>query len=486
MSTSLRDKAASGAIWKTIERLFSQVVRFGIEIVLARLLLPSDYGIIGILTIFIAIANTLQDCGFGTALIQKKDRTEADYSTAFYFNIFSAIVVYLILFFTAPLIADFYEIPILKDVTRVLAISVILNGLIGVQMAKLNIEFKFKLISIVSIIGQIVTGIVGIVLAYNGFGVWALVYQSLTATAVSAIIIWICAKWRPKLIFSMASFKRLFSFGGNMLGVGLINVIYNNLYTIVIGKAFNPTLVGMYNRANSYAHLPSTFVMDMAIRVNFPILASIQDDDERLLRAYKKLLRVPFYILYPILVGIIVMAKPMIVFMIGEKWLPCVPMLQLLCVGTMFAPLNAVNMNLLYVKGRADLSLKLEFIKKPLGLLFLFALIPAGIYWLVAGRAIYSIVVYAINCYYTKKILNYGVIEQFKILLPVIAYVIIMGAACYCSILFIDSNIGQLIVGTIVSIIVYIGISVLRKDESFHDILEILKKKLKKEQKNAQ
>ena len=478
MTASLRDKAASGSIWKAIERLVSQVVHFGLGIVLARLLSPSDYGIIGMLAIFIALANTLQDSGFGTALIQKKNRSQEDFSTAFYFNIISSVVVYLLLFFFAPLIADFYKQPILKDVTRVLAISIILNGLIGVQMAWFNIKFKFRFISIVSIIGQIVTGIVGVVLAYNGFGVWALVYQSLAGFVITAVAVWIFSEWRPSFTFSIKSFKSLFAFGGNMLGVGLINVVYNNLYTIVIGKVFSPTLVGMFNRAFSYAQLPASFVMDMAIKVNFPILASIQDDDERLLRAYKKLLRVPFFILYPILVGVIVMAKPLIVVMIGEKWLPCVPMLQLLCVGSMFVPLNAINMNLLYVKGRSDLSLRLEFIKKPLGLVFLFGLIPAGIIWLIAGRAIYSIVVYAINCYYTKKLLNYGLIEQLKILLPILGYVSIMAIACIASTFFIESNYLKIVVGASVAIVTYFGIAQINHDESLHDVIDIIKSKI--------
>ena len=485
MGDSLRNKAASGAIWKTIEQMFSQIIHFGLGIILARLLAPSDFGIVGMLAIFISVANTLQDSGFGNALIQRKNRTQSDFSTAFYFNLISAVIIYCILFFSAPTIAEFYNIPILKDVTRVLAISVILNGLVGVQMAKLNIEFKFRFISIVSIIGQLVTGIVGVFLAYNGYGVWALVYQSLAATAISAIIIWARSNWRPSLVFSTESFKALFSFGGNMLGVGLINVIYNNLYTIVIGKAFSPTLVGMFNRANSYANLPSNVVMDMAMRVNFPILASIQDDDERLLRAYKKLLRVPFYVLYPILVGIIILAKPIIIVMIGEKWLPCVPMLQLLCVGAMFMPLNALNLNLLYVKGRTDLALRLEFIKKPLGIILLFGLIPAGIYWMIAGRALYSILVCVINCYYTKKILNFGFFAQMRELRTIFLYVILMGIICYFAVLFIESYILKLLVGIIVAVIVYLVMSFLGKDESLFDIMDIIKQKIGQGAKNA-
>ena len=347
---------------------------------LARILSPGDYGIIGMLSIFFALATTFQDSGFGSALIQKKSRTDEDYSTVFFFNIGASWVIYAVLFLTAPYIADFYNTPILTSVTRVSALTFIINGLTGVQLAKLNIELKFKTISIVSILGQIITGIVGIALAYQGWGVWSLVYQGLISSCVVSIVIWLCSGWHPSLIFSKKSFKELFKFGGNMMLSSIINQIYNNIYTIVIGKVFNPTLVGMYNRANSYAHLPANTVMDMALTVNFPILATIQDDDKRLLYAYKKLLRIPFFILYPILTAIIVMAAPLIQIMIGNKWLPCVPMLQILCVSYMFVPLNAVNLNLLYVKGRSDLSLRLEFIKKPLGIAILFASIPFGIY----------------------------------------------------------------------------------------------------------
>ena len=480
MKESLRNKAASGAIWKTIEQFVSKLVGFGVGIVLARKLSPSDFGIVGMLAIFIAVANTLQDSGFGSALIQKKDRTQSDFSTAFFFNILSAVIVYLVLFFTAPLIASFYKTPILKDVTRVLALSVILNGINGVQMAKLNIEFKFRFISIVSIIGQLVTGVVGVCLALKGFGVWALVYQSLAALVITTIIIWAYSNWRPSLAFSFKSFKKLFSFGGNLLGVGLINVIYNNLYTIVIGRVFSPMLVGMYNRANSYANLPTSCIMDMALRVNFPILASIQDDEKRLINAYEKLLRTPLYVLYPILVWIIVVAKPLVVVMIGEKWLPCVPMLQILCVGAMFVPLNGMNVNLLYVKGRTDLALKLEFIKKPLGIFLLFALIPAGIYWMIAGRAVYSIIVYMINCYYIKKILNYGFLEQVKVLIPIMLNALLMGLICFFSMFVFNSDWPKLLTGTIVSALSYILISIVRKDESFFDILNIVKEKIKR------
>lgn len=480
MTESLKNKAINGATWKTIERLFRQIIQFTIGIVLARMLSPSDYGIIGMLTIFFALATTFQDSGFGSALIQKKNRTNEDYSTVFFFNVGASWIIYAILFFAAPYIADFYKTPILTDVTRVSAITFIINGLTGVQLAKLNIELKFKTISIVSILGQIITGIVGVTFAYYGWGVWALVYQGIISSCVMGFVIWICSGWHPSLVFSQNSFKSLFKFGGNMMLSNIINQIYNNIYTIVIGKVFNPTLVGMYNRANAYAHLPSNTVMDMALTVNFPILATIQDDNERLLHAYKKLLRVPFFILYPILTAIIVMATPLIHCMIGDKWLPCVPMLQILCVSYMFVPLNAVNLNLLYVKGRSDLSLRLEFIKKPLGIMILIASIPLGINWMIAGRALYSMLVYCLNCYYTKKILNYGILDQIKILLPIYINIIISGTVTFLFIACFDINVIKLLLGSTIFALIYLSIAYIKKDESLQDIIEIVKNKFLK------
>lgn len=475
---SLKDKAVSGATWKLIERFVTQIVQFGIGIVLARLLCPEDYGVVGMMTIFFALASTFLDSGFASALIQRKDRTELDYSTVFVFNIIISLIIYVILYLSAPYIADFYETPILKNITRVYAVTFVINGLTGVQLAKLNIDLKFKYISQITILGQLVTGITGILLAYSGFGVWALVLQGIVSSFVTAVVIWIGSGWRPSLKFSFVSFRSLFHFGGNMLGSGIINTIYNNLYTLVIGKEFSPISVGLYNRANGYASMPANIVMDMAINVNYPILSKLQDDNKRLLGAYERLLKVPFYVLYPLLVGVIVLADPIIVTMIGVKWQLCVPYLQILCIGYMFYPLNALNMNLLYVKGRSDLAFKMEFVKKPIGLFLLFVSIPLGIEWMLIGKVTYSIIVYSINCYWTSKILNYGLIKQLRILIPIFINALLMGVLVYISTSVFSSNPGKLIIGSLVGIISYLFIGYIRKDDSMFEIISIVKNKI--------
>jgi len=475
---NLKSSAVNGAIWTGIEKFSRQAVQFVIGIILARVLSPDDFGVIGMLAIFIAIAQTFTDSGLSSALIQKKDRTEVDCSTMFFFSIGAGVLFYLLLYATAPLIADFYNMPILTDVTRVVALSIILSGLTAVQNARLTIDLRFRTLSLIAIISMVVTGATGLILAYSGWGVWALVFQALAGQIVTSICTWYCSRWMPKLEFSMTSFKQLWGFGSKLLVSGLINTIYGNLYTLVIGKKFSSAEVGFYNRGNHFALLPAQTVQDMAIKVNFPILAKMQDDDERLLGAYKKLLTVPLYILYPVLVCMAVTAEPLVIVLIGEKWLPCVPIMQVLCIGYMFSPLTHINLNLLYVKGRTDLVLKLEFIKKPIAFLILFASIPFGIIVMVIGKAIYEFIAFSFNCYYTGKILNYGEWKQLKLLLPTFINCAIMAAVIYLSMLPFTLPILKLCVGVSVGLISYWLFSIATKDAAYGEVREIVKRKL--------
>lgn len=478
MERSLKDKAISGAIWRIAEKGVNQVVAFAVGLMLARLLDPNDYGIIGLIGVFLGIANVFLDSGFGSALVQRKNRTQVDYNTVFVFNIVSSVVVYVILFFSAPFIADFYHTPILCEVTRVSGLSLLIGGLTGIQYNKLNIDLRFRTRSVLSILGTFVSGVVGITMAYWGWGVWALVWQSLISSIVLGVVLWCSAGWTPHLQFSHESFRSLFKFGGSMLGSGLINCIYGNLYTIVIGRAYNPMDVGMYNRANGYASLPAGVVMDISTSVNFPILARIQDDNDRLIAAYEKLLRIPCYLLYPLLTGLVVCAEPLVQIMIGDKWLPCVPYLQILSFGYMFYPLNGFNMNLLYVKGRSDLALKMDFVKKPIGIALLVASIPFGITWMMVGKAAYSVIVYGMNCYCIHRIMDYGFLKQSRILIPMMLTSLVMAAAVWGVMLPIATNVMKLAVGIPVGIIIYLVIGIIRHDTSLFEIVDILKAKI--------
>lgn len=483
---NLKSKVIGGMAWTGIEKIVSKVVNFFIGIALARLLAPTDYGVVGMLAIFIAVANTFTDSGLSNALIQKQNRTEKDFCTIFYFNIVVAICFYATLFFASPYIARFYNMPILEDVTKVVAISLIITGFTAVQRTRLTIALRFQTQALISVVSMLITGAVGIILAYLGWGVWALVFQTLVGQLVSSIGIWYCSKWMPKLIFSKESFKSLFGFGSKLLCSSLINTIYGNLYTLVIGKAFSPAEVGYYNKGNEYALLPTQALQDMALKVNFPILAKMQNDNERLLRAYRKLLRTPLFLLYPLLVVIAVIAEPLIEIMIGAKWLPCVPMLQVLCIGYMFSPLTHINLNLLYVKGRTDLVLKLELMKKPIGFAILFATLPFGIYALVIGKAFYELIAFSFNCYYTGKILNYGELKQLKVLLPVFIQVAIMGAVTHFAITPIDNSLAKVIVGIVVASVFYFVTAGIIRDESFLDIKDILLSKIHKKKQDSE
>ena len=478
--SSLKSKSMKGMAWTGVSRLTTKVVQFLVGIVLARLLMPEDYGIIGMLAIFIAIAQTFIDSGFASALIQKKDRTETDYSTVFYFNFVISLLLYGLFYVSAPWIADFYSMPVLTDVIRVVTLALIINGLTIVQTAKLTIDLNFKLQAIASVLSVVLSGGIAIIMAYKGWGVWALVFQGLFSALVRAAILWAFSRWKPKKAFSYVSFRRLFSFGSKLLCSGMINTVYNNLYTLVIGKTFSAAEVGFFNRGDHFAQLPTQTVQEMVVKVNYPILSSMQDDDAKLVTTYQKLLTAPVFLLYPLLIGLIVLAAPLVEFLIGAKWLPCVPILQIICVGCMFDPLTHINLNLLYVKGRSDLVLKLELIKKPIGFLILFASIPFGIIWMCVGRSVYSFIAFVFNCYYTQKMLHYGFFAQMRVLFPIIVRSILMGIAVYFIAMLIDGNLAKLLVGLLTGVLFYVLLCYLMGDKTYQELVQITRSKLNK------
>lgn len=477
MGKTLKQKAVSGVAWTSVERFTTQIIQFIIGIAIARILAPQDYGIIGMTTIFFAVAATFIDSGFGSALIQKKDRNEKDYSTCFYFNVLVGISIYTVLWLASPAIAKFYRTPVLCDVTRVLGLTMLINSLSISQTAKMTAEMRFREMAIITIVTQTVTGLIGLYLAYIGWGVWALVFQQLTSCVARLVMMEIFLKWYPRFVFSSSSFKHMFSYGSKILCSGLINTIYDNLYTLVIGRTFSAKEVGYYNRGNQFAILPTNTILSIFMKVAFPLMSEVQDDMEKLKNAYKKFLRIPLFVLYPILFGLIALAKPMILVLLGEKWLPAVPLLQVLCIGSFFDPLTHINLNILYVKGRTDLVLKLELIKKPIAFILLFSMIPLGLWWLCFGRAIYGFIAYCFNCYYTGKFINFGFWKQMYYNVPVLLKSGIMGALCYTCLYLFESPLAQLLVGIAIGIISYFLMVIITKDETFTDVKQLILKK---------
>lgn len=459
MESTLKQKTLKGLIWSSIERFSVQGVQFMLGLFLARLLLPQDYGLIAMLAIFLAISQTFIDSGFNLALIQKKNRDELDYSTTFYFNIVVAAVFYAILFFSAPLIAKFYEQPILIPLSRAIGITLIINSFAIVQRTKFTIKIDFKTQTKASLSSVIISGAVGIYLAYTGHGVWALVWQSLIQRAIETVLLWYYSKWLPKHGFSIQRFKKLFSFGSKLLAAGVINTIYRNIYLIIIGKMFSASSLGFFTRAKQINDFPSSNITGVLDRVMFPILSEIQDDNKKLLSAYRKIIVYSALLIFPLMMGLSALAEPLIRLVLTEKWIESVWMLQLLTFAGMWYPIHALNISVLNVKGRSDYMLRLEIIKKVLITIVLIISVPLGIEAMIIGMIITSYIGLFINTYYTKRIINYGFIQQMRDLVKVLLLSFAMGALIYFSTAYISSDLLKLILGLIEGVIFYIGIA---------------------------
>lgn len=477
--SSLKDKTVKGVIWSAVDRFSAQGIQFVFSILIARLLVPEDYGVIAMLGIFMAVSQTFIDSGFGTALIRKIDRTETDFSTVFYFNIVVAAVFYLILFFSAPAIARFYETPLLESVTKVVALNLIIGSLSGVHNAKLSIAIDFKSKAKISIASTFITGAVGLWMAYAGYGVWSLVVQNLCSRAIWTLMMWIVVKWHPRWVFSWKSFKELFSFGSKLLASGLLDTVYNNLYTLIIGKVFSPSTLGVYSKANSLAQFPSSNITSVLQAVTFPVLSSIQNEEDRLADAYKRFLKLSAFVVFPLMIGLAAVADPFIRIALTDKWEGAIYLLQIICFWMMWYPIHAINLNILQVKGRSDYFLKLEIIKKIQGVLVLCITVPMGIVAMCYGSVISSVICLVWNTHYTKKLINYGFFAQMRDLLPILIHSLIMGCIVAMVVHFMPTLWLKLIVGVLAGMVYYIIGAYIMKFPEMDELLTILKLKKK-------
>lgn len=452
------DAVSRGLTWTGIERVGSYALRFLIGLVMARLLVPSDYGLIGMVGFFLALGDVFRDCGFQSALVQKKGRTDVDYATAFWFNLALSLMLFVLFFGGAPAIAVYYGTDELVPIMRALAAGFVMNALSSIQFTRLTVEMRFGVQSAISLVALVISGGVGVSLAWRGWGAWALVGQTLIDGGMRAVLVWYVSGWIPRMVFSGESFRGLFRFGSKILCSSTINSVYMNLYSLVIGKNFGPVDVGYFNRADGFAGIPPVALTDTVIKVNYPVLSELQDDDRKLREAYRRLIRRSLFWLVPILCGMVVLAVPMVRVLVGEKWVPCVPYLQVLCFAMVWHPLTHINLNLLYVKGRADLVLRLEVIKKPLGFLILFASIPFGVLWMCIGRALYNFISYCFDSYYTGKFLGYGLWKQMIDLVPMIALGIGMGGVVWMVVGGVESSLAKLVIGSCVGAGIYLGV----------------------------
>lgn len=470
----LKDKTLSGVKWSAIGRFSTQGISFVIGILLARILSPSDYGVIGMIGIFMAIAQTFIDSGFGSALIRKKDCSDTDYSTAFYFNIAVGIVSYLILFFSAPLIADFFKTPILIDIVRVLSINLFLNSLSIVQTAKLTAAVDFKSQAKISLVATIVSGCIGLIMAYSGYGVWSLVYQSVSLSIVRTILFWIVTKWRPQRIFSKQSFNYLFGFGSKILSASILHTIYANLSTILIGKFYTTQDLGYYSRGESLASLPSSNLTSILQSVTYPILSKMQDDDSRLIQVYRKYIRLTSLVIFFGMCLMAALAKPLILVLLSDKWVNSVIFLQIFCFALMFDHLCQLNLNILYVKGRSDLVLRLEIIKKTISISMIIAAIPFGVLAICISRALYTQIAVVINTYYTGKLFGLGYLAQVRDFIKYFICSIIAVLPAFILSFTSLNSILVLIIGGIIACFIYWIL--LRKDDHFIEVFQLIKR----------
>ena len=470
---SLKEKTIRGLSWSFIDNSFGQAITFIVGIVLARLISPGEFGILGFITFFIAISESLIDSGFGTALVRKKDCTTTDYSTVFYFNLVMSIILYILLYFSAPFLESYFNVPGLTLIFRVIGCVLVINALGSIQNIILTKRIDFKTKTKITISSDLLAGAIAIVLAYKGFGVWSLVWRILLGRIFTSILLWVFNNWRPQVVFSAKSFKDLFGFGYKMALSGLIDTIYGHIMAPIIGKVYSTETLGQYERARTFPRLFSSVLTQNIQRVTFPVLSTIQDDPVKLKSGYRKMIKSTMLITFTCMLGLAAIAKPMVLILIGEQWLPCVPYLQLICFSSMFYPLHAMNLNIIIVKGRSDLFLKLEIIKKAISTLAIFIGIYYGvIVYLICG-IISSIIAYFLNSYYSADMIRYSTKDQIKDILPFLLISVCVSGLVWC-ITFLDWNNWITIILQIGSgALLTIGIYEMMKQADYREVKQI-------------
>ncbi len=431
MTESLTNKTIKGVSWSFVDSIASQGITFLVGLVLARLLTPDDYGLIGIITIFIQVFNSIVDSGFSNALIRKTDATDKDYNTVFVSNMVVSVFLCLTLYFSASLIADFFDRPQLTALLEVMSCIVIINAFAIIQRTLLVKRIDFKTQTKISLISSITSGVIGIGMAAKGLGVWALVGQQISRQLLNTVFLWVFARWYPRLQFSVESFRELFGFGWKLLVSGLIDTVWREIYQVVIGKCYSPSTLGQYTRAQQFASICSSNLTSIIQRVSYPVLSGIQDDKVRLKAGYKRIIKVATLVTFTLMLGMAATSESMIRVLVGDQWLEAVPFLQIICFNMMLYPLHALNLNMLQVQGRSDLFLRLEIIKKCIGVIPLCLGVFVNIYYMLIGSVFTGFFAYYLNAYYSGPALDYSIKEQVKDILPSFGISFIMALMVY-------------------------------------------------------
>lgn len=476
MAEDLKKKTKKGIFWTFFNSIANNGLSFVVGVIMARLLSPSDYGITALPAVFIVVANVFITGGLDSAMIRKQELKDIDLSTAFLYSTFVGIFAYLLIFFGAPFIAKFYDEPILVPLVRVTALTFLWSPLATPQSIILNRNLDFKTLAKISVITKIVGAIIGISFAYLGYGLWALVIMSVVSSFLQFVQMWITVKWKPSFRWSKESFRYLWGFGNKLLASRLIDVVYNNIAPIFIGKFYSTAELGVYNRALGYAQLPAQQGTYVIQQVTFPVLSKMQDDQEVLARNYRKMLKTSAFVLFPVMTLLAALAKPVIVILVTEKWIESVFYLQLLCFSMMWWPIHSINLNLLQVKGRSDLFLKLEIWKKAIGFVVMAITLPLGLKYFVGSGIITAFIFVFINTYYTGKLINVGFLKQMKDLFPIYSLSLIVFAIVYIFTIAFDNYLLQLVLGGTIGALFYLGCAYIFKFPEIDEVKYMLKR----------
>ena len=470
----------SNFIWRFAERCGAQLVTFIVSIVLARILSPEDYGTIALVTVFTTILQVFVDSGLGTALIQKKDADDLDFSSVFYFNFIVCLVLYAGMFVAAPWIADFYNDVSLTPVVRVLSLTLVISGVKGIQQSYVARNMLFRRFFFSTLGGTLVSAVVGIGMAIMGFGVWALVAQQLSNAAIDTLILWLTVRWRPKLLFSWKRLKGLLSFGWKLLVSAVLDTVYNNLRNLIIGKKYSSSDLAYYNQGDKFPKLIITNINTSIDSVLLPAMSNVQDDRERIKHMTRRAIKTSTYIMAPLMMGLAFCAELVVQLVLTEKWLPCVPFLQIFCFTYMFYPIHTANLNAINAMGRSDLFLKLEIIKKMMGLALLFSTMNISVMAMAYSLVVSSILSQIINSWPNRKLLNYGYLEQLRDILPSVSLAVGMGVCISVVRVLPFSSAVTLLIQIPVGAALYVGASAFLKLEAYTYLLDMIKNLKKK------
>ncbi len=469
-----RQSFVSNMLWRFFERIGAQSVKLLVEILLARLLVPEDYGIIAMVTVFISILNVFVDSGLGSSLIQKKNADQLDFSTVFWFNLVWCTALYALLYVFAPVIGDFYKQQELVPVIRVLGLQIIISGVKNVQQSYVSRTMQFKRFFFATLGGTLGAAVIGIWMAYSGYGVWALVVQQLFNVTVGTIILWFTVRWRPKLQFSFSRLGELFSFGWKLLLSRLIDKVYGDLRQLIIGRLYTAADLAQYNRGKQIPYLFISNVNKSIDSVLFPTMSKEQDATEKVKYLTRRAITMSTYILAPIMIILISTCEPLINFLLTPKWLPCVPFMRIFCITYIFYPIHTANLNAIKALGRSDIFLKLEIIKKVVGILFIFLTMNISVMAMAYSFLITSVISQVINSWPNRKILNYSYEEQLKDILPSILLAVFMGICIYFITFLKMSDIFTVILQTLCGLVIYILGSSLLQIESYAYIKKVV------------